>query len=242
MALLVSERDCQPDPKLKMAFFNSSASWPRSLSWTEAEALECIPQYQTTPIRFAPHRIQTDGRMVLDIFQFMIGSETCEELDKKTVFCNGPLKPETKYAVVLRLFTDTGFSDSEIITFATFSVVYVWIIISGVVSSMLLAFVLGLLIVRRKRQRAREAEMSEKAPKDQQPAVGSILIKNFVDYFDDLAKNNCERLENEFKLLNNAPIGKHVTFAAAKQNETKNRYTNIFPCEYTYFKYKIKKI
>lgn len=42
-------------------------------------------------------------------------SDCTNDLD----FCNGPLKPGTRYAVVVRIFTTTGYSDTQMIEFET---------------------------------------------------------------------------------------------------------------------------
>jgi hypothetical protein len=48
-------------------------------------------------------------------FTFTIGSEIC----KSQVYCNGPLKSGTKYALTLRAFSGTDFVDSEPIELET---------------------------------------------------------------------------------------------------------------------------
>lgn len=92
LALLLSERGCQDDPIPKYEFIDSSNEWPNSSMWYDVKDMDCIPQYQTTAIRWNPLNeatlaVEKDEN---DSITFIIGNENCDTKNKE--YCNGPLK------------------------------------------------------------------------------------------------------------------------------------------------------
>lgn len=124
-AILLSERNCQPDPVPQSAV---SFDWPDLATWKEASLVSCIPQYQTTPIRWNPlqtsRNLRSSDPYESTIFiQYLVGTADCET-SRTSDYCNGPLKPGTPYAAILRVFTESGFSDTQPIYFRTGNYVF----------------------------------------------------------------------------------------------------------------------
>lgn len=113
VALLLSERHCQPDPVPER---NLSVAWPLVPSWAEVSHMPCIVQYQTTPKAWNPISQTTRSGRDDEHISYVIGSDDCGVVQE---YCNGPLKPGTEYALVVRIFTQSGYSDSAIQIFHT---------------------------------------------------------------------------------------------------------------------------
>lgn len=234
-AIMISEMDCQPDPEAKRVLMNIKNDWPTVLNWADVQEDSCQRQYQATPMRFANGlfdlKVASDPGADNDQMELQIGGSACTDTNEG--FCNGPLKPGTKYAVVLRLFTETGFTDNPHLIMETISEVQFTMIILMVITVLTTAFVAGTIIVLNKKSRLDTAgteSLTDSASNTKKLSGGEILTKNFTEHLEDLSKNNCERLNMEFNIINS---GCQTTeCSVAKENGTKNRYTNVLPCEY----------
>ncbi|CAO1305853.1 unnamed protein product [Diamesa serratosioi] len=112
IAFLLSQMDCQeiPQPEANLIPLNSKLlpSW-NNIQYTNSN---CIDQYQQTPM-FSNPLIDDDDNDSQE-FTFILGNGDCfvtEESDDD--YCNGPLASNTKYVVIARLFTSSGFRDTE---------------------------------------------------------------------------------------------------------------------------------
>lgn len=114
LAILLSERGCQDDPTPLSAV---SFEWPDLKTWSEATNEKCISQYQTTPTRWNITNRSIDTGSTVFI-RYIVGTDGCDGL-REDIHCNGPLKPGTSYAAVLRIFTRSGYSDTQPIYFRT---------------------------------------------------------------------------------------------------------------------------
>uniref|UniRef100_A0A182WEK3 protein-tyrosine-phosphatase n=1 Tax=Anopheles minimus TaxID=112268 RepID=A0A182WEK3_9DIPT len=226
MALLVSERLCQQDPEPRTDFINSSGSpeWPEVPDWYRANNMRCVEQYQTTPMFWNPiTRTIREGRRSGAI-EYVVGNDTCDRGQK---YCNGPLKPGTEYALIVRIFSSSGFTDSEMQVFRTDSLIKVGLIVSAVVGCLLLAFIGGLVIMWRKQRLLLPAQQTGRAPTEE---PSDIPLKNFPTQFDELFQSN--RVSKEFQAINyfsDCELQETVSFHSARENERKNRYINILP-------------
>ncbi|XP_059608712.1 receptor-type tyrosine-protein phosphatase beta [Phlebotomus argentipes] len=220
VALLVSEHGCQDDPVPQFGALGSETNWPAVMRWQEAMEFSCIPQYQTTPIRWRPS--DSDFREISE-FLYTIGREDC---DDSQGYCNGHLRPDTNYSVIVRTFTRHGFSDSAVIHFRTDALVALTTIISIVTSCLLVAFIVGLVIAKRSNSLAK---WNTDNLMNNGEIVPDVELKKFSDHYIAMMRNCKENLTKEFKLLNAVTMEKDFSMAAAKQNETKNRYVNIIP-------------
>lgn len=234
-AILISEMDCQAAPEAQRTIMDTSTDWPLTRSWYEVQSDDCQRQYQSTPSRYT-HGLKLESKSddhleeeePSEFLEIAIGAERCDETSTN-MFCNGPLRSGTKYAVVLRLFTETGFTDNDYVIIETISTVNITLIGLLMLAFLSLAFLGGvMLILRKKNKRAIKELQGIDAPKKSN-GTGDILTKNFPEHFEDLSKNNCERLNNEFSIINSG--GQSMTYAVAKENGHKNRYTNVLPCE-----------
>ena len=93
-ALLLSEMDCQKDPDLVSGIINGDKDWPNMSSWYDVGSKHCVPQYQTTPVRWTPFTPPKSRDLYNAPIQYIIGNDL--ECNNSQLFCNGPLKP-SKY-------------------------------------------------------------------------------------------------------------------------------------------------
>ncbi|XP_065077843.1 phosphatidylinositol phosphatase PTPRQ-like [Ochlerotatus camptorhynchus] len=223
VALLVSERHCQADPVPKR---NLSIEWPDVLSWKVAAQMPCIPQYQTTPKQWNPIETRKRaGRQTAEV-EYIIGKDHCEE-DQE--YCNGALKPGTEYALIVRIFTNSGYSDSTIQFFQTDSLIQLTVIVTSIFVCLLLAFALGLVILWRTQKLTVSPLTAVRSP-NEEPA--DIPLKSFSGIYEELIQSNREKINKEYQAINffsEQLINEKVTFFVAKENERKNRYLGIFP-------------
>lgn len=142
VALLLSQKSCAGTPVMT---YNVSKSWPNVASWDEVGG-DCIYQYQTTPKHWNPDEDNQNKRAdnVEDI-SFTIGIDKCPDESKR--YCNGPLRPDTEYHMVVRLFTTSGYNDAALLEFKTQAAIKVTLILVSVCSCLLLAFILGLVVL-----------------------------------------------------------------------------------------------
>ncbi|XP_049289868.1 phosphatidylinositol phosphatase PTPRQ [Anopheles funestus] len=227
MALLISERLCQQDPEPRTDFIDNSEDneWPEVLDWYRANNMRCVEQYQTTPKFWNPiNRLIREERRSGGI-EYVVGKDSCEGQE----YCNGPLKPGTEYALIVRIFSRSGYTDSEMQVFRTDSLIKVGLIVSAVIGCLLLAFIGGLVIVWRKQRLLLPAQQTGRAPTEE---PSDIPLKNFPAQFDELFQSNREKVSKEFQAINyfsDFALQETVTFQSARENERKNRYINILP-------------
>lgn len=144
IALLLSQKSCAGIPELKFDVLGSEG-WPSVASWDEVGG-DCIYQYQTTPYKWQPVLSTRAAREYSDSeIVFTIGEDKCPDVTKR--YCNGPLKADTEYNMVVRLFTSSGYNDAALLEFKTDAAIKVTLILVSVVSCLLLAFVLGLVVL-----------------------------------------------------------------------------------------------
>lgn len=91
--------------QLRYGAMDTSINWPTVKTWSEVygdKNVECIAQYQTTPIRWKPP--DPRGQSSSEI-EYVIGTEDC--VSEKNRYCNGPLKPgKTFLTTVIRATLD----------------------------------------------------------------------------------------------------------------------------------------
>ena len=109
----------------------------------------CIKQYMAHEIKLnkSTTRDHSENRLVV-----IIGDETC---DGSGNFCNGPLRPSTRYAVMVRGYTNIGFTDSNMIPYETQKPLAFLLIFSAIVSILFSAFFIGLAISWRNNKNAK---------------------------------------------------------------------------------------
>ncbi|XP_017960654.1 phosphatidylinositol phosphatase PTPRQ [Drosophila navojoa] len=216
VALLLSQKHCADKPKLT---YNVSKSWPPVASWDEVGG-DCIHQYQTTPERWNPNDEIHIGRAdKSEDITFIIGTDKCPDQTKR--YCNGPLKPNTEYHMVVRLFTSSGYNDAALLEFKTEAAIKVTIILVSVCSCLLLAFILGLLVlyVRKRIAWHRDSGQGIEDP------FGNVIAKNFALFYAEVAKP--EKLAREFKEI--TVVALELSYAASELGSNKNRYADIYP-------------
>ncbi|XP_050080022.1 phosphatidylinositol phosphatase PTPRQ [Anopheles maculipalpis] len=228
MALLISERLCQNDPDPVTDFINSTkeSQWPDTLDWYHVSTMPCVQQYQTTPKFWNPMTRMSRQEGKPEPIEYVVGKDIC---DKGQEYCNGPLKPGTEYALIVRIFSRSGFTDSEMQVFRTDSLIKVGLIVSAVIGCLLLAFIGGLVIVWRKQRLLLPAQQTGRSPTEE---PSDIPVKNFPAQYDELFQSNREKVSKEFQAINyfsDFLLQETVSFQSARENERKNRYINILP-------------
>ncbi|KFB37706.1 AGAP011650-PA-like protein [Anopheles sinensis] len=232
MALLISERGCQEDPTPKTDLLNTTLTegniqWPEILDWHRVTNMRCVEQYQTTPEFWNP--MSTASRAD-DPIEYVVGREQCNDGKK---FCNGPLKPGTEYALVVRVISRSAYSDSPFRSFRTASMVPLGLITSLVVGFVLLASTGGLVVLWRRQRSIPNPQLSELKSVDSEPS--DIPLKNFPNQYDELFQSNREKVGHEFQAINyfcDTTLVETVTFFKALENERKNRYLNVLPYDF----------
>uniref|UniRef100_A0A336L4J4 protein-tyrosine-phosphatase n=1 Tax=Culicoides sonorensis TaxID=179676 RepID=A0A336L4J4_CULSO len=217
-AILLSEIGCQEDPEPKNGVLSPGIDWPDVLSWHDVQDKECIPQYQTTPKRLSV------GENEFGPILYTIGTSDCTNDPN---YCNGPLKPGTKYAVIVRIFTETGYSDTQMMVFETDRLIALLLIITLITALLSSGFLIGLLVLYKK-------GMFEPSPGlTILPGIDEINGKNFIERYNEMTANKNERLIKEYKTIDaDTAILENYSFNAARQNSGKNRYSNIHPFDH----------
>jgi hypothetical protein len=98
-------QDCFADP-VRRSFKDPQRNVS---SWYEVYERDCMHQYRTTETHWDPF---VDG--VLGVYT--IGIENCTD---QMEHCNGPLRANTNYSLMVRAFTKSGYSDTAPIFFKT---------------------------------------------------------------------------------------------------------------------------
>ncbi|ALC42717.1 Ptp52F [Drosophila busckii] len=218
IALLLSQKHCAGLPDMRFDVLRSG-EWPKVKSWNDVGG-ECIYQYQTTPEFCAFESSSSNLRDSNDDdFVFTIGVDKCPDANKP--YCNGPLKANTEYMMVVRLFTSSGYTDAALLEFKTDAAIKVTLILISVCSCLLLAIVLSLLVlyVRKRMAWHRDSVQGIEDP------FGNVTANNFAIFKDDIVKP--EKLTKEFKEINTVAL--EVSYAASELGSTKNRYADIYP-------------
>ncbi|XP_048511505.1 receptor-type tyrosine-protein phosphatase eta isoform X2 [Athalia rosae] len=216
-------------------FDTTGGNWPSMISWQEAMSRSPIVTYQATAIRWHPNatnHIYDYG--TLKAVRIMLGEDiTCPRSstsNSETVYCNGPLRPDTWYQVRMRAFTNGGYRDSLAIvakTEAEFNLgvtigVVFGILFLGVITTMMLLVRRGVIqaIVRN--------FLHPSVPSS--PVPDPFTRKKFELHCQELISNP-GKLNNEFQLLHTLSVDLQMSTNAAslQANKKKNRYMDILP-------------
>ncbi|CAB3221781.1 unnamed protein product [Arctia plantaginis] len=192
-------------------------------SWRDVHALPVWPPYQVTepyyPFSSSP------------VEEFTIGSERCDAGGR--AYCNGPLKPGTRYFVKLRAFTaHDKFTDTS------YTVVYTevdntaWIIGACVGCALLAGAGAALAGARRRRGRAAPAAQAPPAARSCRP----VRVSDFIDHYRLMAADSDFRFSEEFEELKHVGREQPCTAADLPVNRPKNRFTNILPYDHSRYK------
>ncbi|XP_069963810.1 phosphatidylinositol phosphatase PTPRQ isoform X4 [Bactrocera oleae] len=232
VALLVSEKGCNPAPKLQFDSLNSHENWPYVMSWNDAYANNkenCVNQYQVTEVRWNPlsglHSNET-------YITYTIGNRICaetlpnmcsnfSECTTEQIYCNGPLKPATEYYLVFRFFTRSGYNDVALLEFATDSIFQLTLIIICICGCLLLSLIVGISYIWISKRILWQKDSCHVI----EDSLGDITGKTFAIYFKTLTKT--EKLTREYKEL--AFVAADLSYSASETGSIKNRYTDIFP-------------
>lgn len=131
IALLIAEMDCGKEVERATGFLINET---RPRSWSDVENEECRSQYLTT-------LLVPDGTK--STLTLTIGTESiCDSYN----YCNGPLKPNSKFALSLRLYTNMGYADSRSYDIVTESEIPLLFILIFILTTMCTVFAIGFYI------------------------------------------------------------------------------------------------
>ncbi|GBP07497.1 Tyrosine-protein phosphatase 10D [Eumeta japonica] len=200
-------------------------------SWRDVQRYSVWPPYQVTE-PYYPFQ----SRALED---FTIGSERCDTNTRgQRAYCNGPLKPGTRYYVKLRAFTAPDkFTDTA------YTVVYTevdntaWVIGASVCGALALCGVVGALVIRRRRRASRAS------PHALSNGAGNCIrssrpvhVADFVEHYRIMSADSDFRFSEEFEELKLVGRDQPCTAADLPCNRPKNRFTNILPYDHSRFK------
>ncbi|XP_048481180.1 tyrosine-protein phosphatase 10D [Plutella xylostella] len=201
---------------------NSSAA--RLPSWRDVARLPLWPPYQVTEPYYPFHSSAVE--------EFTIGSERCG--DGGRAYCNGPLKPNTKYYVKLRAYTAPDkFTDTAYTVLYTDADNTAWII-GGCVAAALLAGAGGAALLARRRRGAGAAGAGGGAPAPR--ASRPVRVQDFIDHYRLMSADSDFRFSEEFEELKHVGREQPSTAADLPCNRPKNRFTNILPYDHSRYK------
>ncbi|XP_055337539.1 tyrosine-protein phosphatase 10D-like isoform X2 [Paramacrobiotus metropolitanus] len=227
----------------------------RTLAWRDVQNMAIWPPYEATPL-FNPFNDLNDSYAVVinpenGQARVTIGTERdCS--NSPEVYCNGPLKENTKYYVKLRAFTSLAennllYADTEysepIMTEASRSSALA-IAIGVCVPVIVLVFFAALLVLMRKYnlgpfvKRARKAvvktaddkiSITESLPEKSRP----VKLREFAEHVRMMSADSDFRFSEEYEDLKH--VGRDQSCAAADLpvNRAKNRFTNILPYDHS---------
>ncbi|XP_050561388.1 tyrosine-protein phosphatase 10D isoform X1 [Spodoptera frugiperda] len=192
-------------------------------SWRDVHALPAWPPYQVTEPYYPFHSSPVE--------EFTIGSERCDAGGR--AYCNGPLKPGTKYYVKLRAFTAPDkFTDTG------YAVVYTevdntaWIVGGCVAAALAAGGGALLLLLRRRRARAAPAAPAAAAARASRP----VRVADFIDHYRLMSADSDFRFSEEFEELKHVGREQPCSAADLPVNRPKNRFTNILPYDHSRYK------
>ncbi|KAK6168678.1 hypothetical protein SNE40_019869 [Patella caerulea] len=173
--------------------------------------------------------------------EFVVGDETgCEN---KPDVCNGPLKSNTKYRVIVIACTSEGCSDTGFQgLFMTKAPSQVGTIVAAVVVPLIVfAFIGGVAFWWIRRRKIKNKTPDDRAslhsidssPRSDTPRYRPIKLDNFEERLIILKRDSNLLFSEEFEgIAELSP--KHPSVAAAlEENKTKNRYVNILPFDHS---------
>ncbi|XP_060557126.1 tyrosine-protein phosphatase 10D-like isoform X3 [Ruditapes philippinarum] len=177
---------------------------------------------------------------------FEIGSETgCEN----KFYCNGPLKPDTTYYILLRAYTtmeyaDTPFSD-PIRTAALpgeSKGANVGGIVGGVIAAIVAIAIIIIIVVIMRRRMDKKSNMYRHNPGEQmthrssltnRKTYGPVNLANFKHHIQMMKADSDFKYAEQFEDLKDVGRGQPCSAAELACNRGKNRFTNILPYDHS---------
>lgn len=212
----------------------STQDKPNLPKWQDVQQFRVWPPYQVSDA-FYPF----NNSSVVD---FKIGDKNC---DKETGYCNGPLKPGSRYRVKIRAYTtrdkhsETNWSD-QIETDPDNTTVLIGIIIPIVI---IILVVLIVLIARRMRYgpasclKKRSPDMrggdNISIPDSVMETSRPVKLKDFAEHYRIMSADSDFRFSEEYEELKHVGREKPTSAADIPVNRPKNRFTNILPYDHS---------
>ncbi|XP_014672023.1 PREDICTED: receptor-type tyrosine-protein phosphatase S-like isoform X2 [Priapulus caudatus] len=206
-------------------------------TWGNAVNDECLAPYQATTPGWNPWGSSKGSikinKAISDEQKFVIGKEECDN-ENTADFCNGPLRSNTDYKIVVRAFTMCGYSTSApLMTWTT--LVTWWIYILVVV--LLTFIVLGILFYYCRNHKIQSDGDNIIPPKpltDFRVRERPVPLSIFPAYVQNMKKDSNLMFSQEYEDLKSI-IAKQPSKDAADLigNKSKNRFINILPYDHS---------
>ncbi|KAK9721424.1 TM proximal of protein tyrosine phosphatase, receptor type J [Popillia japonica] len=209
--------------------------WPDSGFWSP----NGYGEYQTTPAFWAPFQDTRSAN-----YTYVIGIGNCS-VDNNS-YCNGPLRPETQYAVRIRGFTSNAYRDTSVIYFITPSEeTYLPLILAseetylplilglvfGILAAIMLLAFIFFLWCRRKKEKVDTPTEETVIQVGKPPPISKHKFVEHCLMFEE----NRSQLKAEYSHLDRLSASEKPSsnVAMADNNKRKNRYINIMPYDDT---------
>ncbi|XP_014249390.1 tyrosine-protein phosphatase 10D-like isoform X2 [Cimex lectularius] len=215
------------------SWISANKQWPQEKTWQQANEESIVKKYQATKKKWNPFK-NLEGTN--KNYKYIIGAdgEICQKLQNNSIYCNGPLKPSTKYGVILRAFTDRGYRDSQVFYFITDAEENTYTILMAVGSVTVIGSIVAfsyIFVIRRRKQWQMERKKQNKLNIDLNGVTAELDGTEQPEshqLFDIAAVNE----EYDKLQKNTKKIHHHSTCGTDEQNKEKNRYANVFPFDY----------
>ncbi|XP_022093941.1 tyrosine-protein phosphatase 10D-like isoform X2 [Acanthaster planci] len=221
-------------------------------TWSDVKDKDPIPPYQAFSARPYPFPPDLSGqrkrRATTREEKVTLGDEECQSTSG---YCNGPLRDDTSYVYLFRVWNEAGYADTAfsepVKTFNDISLeVGLGLGVSFAILFIICIVLLMLAIKRRQRFSRRRSSTdywNEGFERDVIP-VGRkgnkrpIPVEEFPEYFRSMKADSDYLFSEEYEELR--PIGRNQAAEAAvfDVNRSKNRFTNILPYDHTRVKLK----
>ncbi|KFB37697.1 AGAP011650-PA-like protein [Anopheles sinensis] len=225
--LLVSEV-CKEAPKPQIAAFTEVYQrLSDGFTWSQASTMECAGQYQTSSDGWGIFKRKPMNNTLIPL-RYTIGEDQCGSPNFIKIICNGPLKPGTDYALIVRIILSTGFVDMDPVYFSTKSDLNLLIIVSAVLYTIFLISMVVCFVVRNNQRQLREAKQTDgvNEPVD-------ISVAKFVESYERLVASNEYAVADEYEMIDDfSERFANGKMKVAAEKGAKNRYLNVLPFDF----------
>ncbi|XP_033628819.1 tyrosine-protein phosphatase 10D-like [Asterias rubens] len=218
-------------------------------TWSAAQTRTPIPPYQAFVAQAYPFPASAlstrKKRQASSPVSIQIGVGDCSPGDD--VYCNGPLRDDTSYIYLFRVWNKAGYTDSPFsrpIRTANDTTLEVGLGVGIPLTILFIVFiVLLLLVIKRKRQLQRGASTTAYAneafandvqvPLRKRGNSRPIQLENFPEHYRSMKADSDYLFSEEYDELR--PIGRDQSTEAAllDVNRSKNRFVNILPYDHS---------
>ncbi|XP_054716770.1 tyrosine-protein phosphatase 10D-like [Uloborus diversus] len=219
--------------------------------------------YQATPVEWNPFERNTEVEDPLKcevleteewpnhnitVLRCAVGLQ--EDCSGYEAYCNGPLEPDTSYAMKIRAFTRGGYADTHLLLARTGSYpkpsMGAGIIIGIIICLLILTFMAGIITYRKRRGmdplvKVFETRFGNRTEPDaplsltlqEYQTKGKVSVEKFPEHVRVMMLDSQLKFSQEFEKLKHDSQQLPCTVAEMEENRAKNRWMNIFPFDHS---------